>query len=139
VLSRWLPVVVWAVLISSASTSYLSSEVTGSVLKPILQWLFPSLSIDQLELLHWFVRKAAHFIEFGVFSALLYRAVDVNPIFGLPTPAKCLLISGIYAGLDELHQSIVPGRTASGLDALIDLAGAVAAQALLAAWHARRR
>ena len=42
-------------------------------------------------------------------------------------------LAGLYAVSDEFHQWFVPGRTAAATDGLIDVFGAAAGQALVAA------
>src|SRR5204862_468029 len=50
-----------------------------------------------------------------------------------------LVLAGLYAGSDELHQWFVPGRGARLNDWLIDVSGAAAGQGLLAARAQRFR
>jgi VanZ family protein len=46
-----------------------------------------------------------------------------------------VVIAAGYASFDEFHQSLVPSRTASPWDALLDTLGASAAQVSLWLWH----
>ncbi|MDQ3632704.1 MAG: VanZ family protein [Actinomycetota bacterium] len=66
------------------------------------------------------VKKAAHMAEFGVLWALWLRALAG------PRPRAALwalAITLVYAVSDELHQSMVDGRTSSSFDVAIDAAG----------------
>jgi VanZ family protein len=85
--------------------------------------------------------KPAHSCAYAVLGFLALRACHggVAELSPWPTLAAVLLTVS-YAGLDELHQSRVPGRDASGMDWLADTGGAalaVAATAGLAALRAR--
>ena len=65
----------------------------------------------------------AHLVEYGLLFLLWRRALSVAPFAAVVT-----LLSGVG---DEIHQSFVPGRDASGLDLAVDAAGIAAAAALL--------
>ena len=76
--------------------------------------------------------KVAHFAAYGVLAVLWIRALHggFSPLRARPTLAAVAL-TGLYGASDELHQYFVPGRDSSGYDLLADLAGAVAAAAIL--------
>jgi VanZ family protein len=134
-IARWLPVLVWAVVISSFSTQWFTGERTGGFLVPLLAALFPWASTGQLEIMHQGIRRLAHFAEYLVLSLLLYRALRHDVHWDRRAALQAIVLSGLYAMLDELHQSFVPGRTAAATDCLINLTGAASGQGLLAAWH----
>jgi VanZ family protein len=102
VASLWLPVVAWAALIFILSS-------------------IPDLSTG-LGTWDLVLRKLAHATEYGVFGALLLRAL------GRPAPAAMAAVA--YAASDELHQHFVSGRHASPLDVAIDAAGVLAGIAI---------
>jgi VanZ family protein len=137
---NWLPAIAWAGVISSLSTDTFSSEHTSRFIIPVLRWLFPHWSNDTLELMHGIIRKSAHVTEYFIFSIFLLRALrGKNREWTLRWAVWAVVIAAGYAALDEFHQSFVPSRTASPWDALIDIVGASAAQAVLWLWHSRRR
>jgi len=69
--------------------------------------------------------KLFHMIEFGGLGLALVLNRD---IFGTERPRTFMLVSGaIWAVLDELHQSFVPGRDSSLQDVAADAAGLVIA------------
>ncbi len=138
-LGRWLPVVAWAGVIWTLSGGGFSGERTGAVILPLLSTLFPSATPGQLAAVHEGIRKLAHFAEYLILSVLLYRALDVEPRGSLRAAVLALVLSGLYAGSDELHQWFVPGRGARVSDCLIDVSGAAAGQGLLAARAQRFR
>jgi VanZ family protein len=105
-LNAWLPVAVWAAVIFTLSS-------------------VPSLDTG-LETWDPVLRKLAHFGEYAVLGALLYRAVRGEP--------ASIVLGSLYAVTDEVHQSFVAGRTGSPVDWLIDTAGVVAGVLLLSRW-----
>ena len=134
-LKRWLPAILWAILISFASTDSFSETHTSSVFIPILHWLFPGAEPEALERMQFFIRKSAHFTEYFVFSLLLFRAVkEKDQPWRLRWAIWALAIAAGYSALDEFHQSFVPSRTASPWDSLLDTTGAAAAQVVLGLW-----
>jgi len=115
----WLPVVVWGIVIFTMSTSTFSALNTSKFIEPILRWVFPLASKETITVLHALVRKSAHFTEYGVLFWLLLR----GPMAGRPYMA--LTVCVLYAFLDEGHQILVPGRTASLYDVALDSTGAL--------------
>jgi len=96
--------------------------------------MFPHASRESLLAVHHFLRKCGHFTEYFVLSLLILRGFragrrEANLTGAL---AAIALVAG-YAVLDELHQSLVPGRGGLELDdILLDTAGGAAAQAVAA-------
>lgn len=132
-LSRYGPLVVWAALIFIGSGSVLSASHTSVVLRPVL-WLFPHASEATLALIHFLVRKAAHFAEYAILAFLAARAFRTAPREFLRTRWfwVSLLFVVAYSLSDEFHQSFVPERTASIYDSMIDSVGGLVALLLLA-------
>jgi VanZ family protein len=95
VLTVWLPVLAWAVVIFTFSS-------------------IPSLS-SGLGVWDTVLRKGAHVTEYAVLGALLYRA--------LGREASALAAGIAYAVTDELHQHFVRGRHAALVDVAIDAVG----------------
>ena len=79
--------------------------------------------------------KALHAVEYAVLGGLCYRAFRWGT--NEPPAQRALLLAIIAASLyglsDELHQSFVPMRESSWLDAVADAIGS-AAGAVLAKW-----
>jgi len=126
---------VWAVVISTASTDAFSAEHTSRIILPFLHWLLPHAPVATLELLHFVIRKCAHFAEYFLFSVLLLRAVrGQRRGWMLRWALVALAIAAAYSALDEFHQSFVPSRTASPWDSLLDTFGASVAQLAVWAW-----
>jgi VanZ family protein len=68
--------------------------------------------------------KLDHLAEFALFGALLRNAVARHHPLPAVAPALFVLVVGAsYGALDELHQSLVPGRSAELGDWLADAVG----------------
>ena len=134
-LRAWWPALVWAMVIFGMSTDAFSAEHTGSIIEPILRWIYPAITNERFALIHHLIRKSAHFTEYFIFGLLLFRGVRRGRAgwrwsWGL----SALLIAAVYACFDEFHQSFVPSRTASPYDSLLDTVGASAAILVLFVW-----
>src|SRR2546428_686911 len=84
-------------------------------------------------------RQLCALAEYRILGVLLYPARGVEPAGSPRAAVLALVLSGLYAGSDELHQWFVPGRGARVSDCLIDVSGAAAGQGLLAARAQRLR
>ncbi len=136
---RYAPLVTWLALIFFASTSELSASKTSLIVRPLLLWLFPHISEEQIGFAHFMIRKAAHFTEYGILALLAVRAF-IGSSQGLLRRRwfwVTLLLIVLYALSDEFHQSFVPSRTASIYDSLIDMAGGLTALTFCVLWQRR--
>ena len=118
----------------SAQNGDLSGQLSGSVTTDLVE--FCSQIFDQgwnaQQILHYagllehYVRKAAHVTEYFLLAVTIAFPLYVYRIRGW----KLVLSAGIFcmgfAGLDEWHQSFVPGRSPAFRDVLIDTAGSLA-------------
>ena len=142
-MSRWLPAVLWAGLISVFSTQYFGESYTGGFIYPALKLILPYAAPETLVRIHHAIRKLAHLTEYAILAVLVWRAVEPGERRSLRGALLVLVACAAYAGIDEAHQLFVEGRTASMLDVAIDTAGAglgVAARgALILAASANRR
>jgi VanZ family protein len=124
-----------AALISVFSTEDFSSQHTGPIFIGLLHWLLPHASENALELIHHLIRKGAHLFEYGVLGILLLRAIRGSGRgWKLRWAILALAIAAGYSGVDEFHQSFVPGRNSSVWDSLLDTCGAATGE--LAFWAA---
>ncbi|HZC65532.1 MAG TPA: VanZ family protein [Candidatus Dormibacteraeota bacterium] len=134
-LRAWWPALLCAVVIFSMSTDTFSAAHTSRILEPFLRWLYPALTFEQFEAIHFLVRKTAHFTEYFVFAILLFRGIRRDRqgwrwTWGL----LALFTAAIYSCLDEIHQAFVASRTASPYDSLLDSVGAAVAILVLFLW-----
>jgi len=88
-----------------------------------------------------FADKIAHFIEYGVFVILLLLAFSHPPISSrvIVLYAFAVIVSIVFAGLDEYHQKFVPGRTADLYDLAADSLGIFVGSAIHFRFYRTRR
>lgn len=87
--------------------------------------------------IRFLVRKTAHFsiyLVLGSFIYLTYYHFMVSGSFII-----AWLTTVIFSGLDEFHQSFVPGRSMELRDVMIDGGGALVGILLMAIFHAMNR
>ena len=101
----WLPVIVWAAVILSASTdSFSSGESRG--------WLAALIGPEMADALNIAIRKLGHIIAYGILGVLGWRA-DRRMLIALG-------ISLIVAIVDETRQSMTRLRSGTPWDVLLD-------------------
>jgi len=102
--------ITWIVVLGVyASLVFIMSSMTMSGGQPLLR--FPGGD------------KVLHFLEFGLFYLLAWKAFSRHRF------VAAFLLTAFYAGSDEFHQIFVFTREASILDWLADIAGAGCAAA----------
>ena len=135
----WLPALLWMAFIFFMSTDVGSATHTSRILGPLLRWLRPDITREQLEWAQFLVRKVGHLTEYAVLAALLRRAIQSLPASTATWPGKIAGLAWVgavaYAVSDEFHQSFVSTRTASVGDVLIDAIGAGLGLALVFLWR----
>ena len=97
----------------------------------------PGAQAETIEAIHGLVRKLAHVVEYAILGALVVRALDLPRRSLGSISVRALLLCGLFAGLDEFHQSFVPSRTGALSDVLLDTFGA--ALGVIGATVVRRR
>ena len=104
-INYWLPVLVWAGVI----------------------YAFSSMPMTETTEIYWqdfIVKKSAHIVEYGILSALFYRALRGEGVSKSTAGYFAILISLFYGITDELHQSLTPGRQPKARDVIFDTIGA---------------
>lgn len=123
----WGLVLAWMGLIfylshqAGGESSALSAGVVGFLVK-MIETIFPFLSFD-LDFLHFFVRKFAHFFAYFILGLLLIYAVHIERAPTWRSIFFSFIVTLAYAISDELHQLFVPGRSGELRDVLIDSFG----------------
>lgn len=137
---RYGPLVLWAALIFIGSTDLLSGSNTRGGLVRSLLFLFPHLSEPKLGLIHFTIRKVAHFAEYAVLALLAARAFRTSSRDVLRNRWfwVSLMLVVVFSLSDEFHQSFTSSRRASIYDCLIDSLGGLTALVLLV-FRARRK
>lgn len=100
----YLPAIVWMTIIF-----YMSS--------------LPHFAIAGNTLFDFVIFKTLHMIEYGLLYFLLFRAFTKIKVSRSKKTFYPLIISFIYAILDEFHQTFVPTREGKLRDIIIDVAG----------------
>ncbi|MGH9327878.1 MAG: VanZ family protein [Terriglobia bacterium] len=128
-LLRWVVTLCWAGLVFDLSTAGFGTSFTSVMLHRLLALLRIRLSPAHFEVLHFLVRKSAHFTEYGILALLLYislsgaRRFDWRPRVALWS----VVIAAVYSLTDEFHQIFVPDRGPSLKDCALDTTGALVA------------
>jgi VanZ family protein len=138
-LRYWLPPILWVAAIFFFSTDRFSGQNTGTILRSLVALLTGELTAEQFGWIHFLIRKAAHFTEYGILAWLLFRAFRFGARTGWSWSWILYpqLIIVIYALLDELHQAFTMTRGSSIYDSLIDICGGFTV--LLWIWLTSRR
>ena len=122
---RYAPFLVWTAIIFLASSSTGSATNTSRFIRPLLEFVFFSASVEFIDTIHFLIRKSAHFVFYGILAVLAMRAfVGSRKALLASRPAVAALVTTVLiASLDELNQSMNPDRTGSPTDVLLDLSG----------------
>ena len=116
---------------SSGSLSFQISLFLVKLASPLLPAaMSEELLLERAELIHYFVRKAAHMTEY--FLLALSLQLPLTAWFSQHLKPNFRIIIGfvstvLFAALDEFHQSFVPGRSGNLTDVCIDSTGALIA------------
>jgi len=127
-LKYWLPLFIWLGVIFVGSTEVMSAEQTSRFVVPFLRWLKPDISIETVVFIHFLIRKLGHLTEYAILAMLFWRGVYRGMNLRMKISILFLLAwlaAAIFAVTDEFHQSFVPSRTASPIDVMIDICGAM--------------
>ena len=124
------PLFIWIGVIFFLSSGSGSSAETSRIIRPLLEWLFPSAEPAAIDTYHAYIRKAAHFTEYFILACLAWRAFTTRA-GTLTTALMSLGVVATVAAADEFNQSFNPMRTSSAWDVGLDVLGGAAAVALL--------
>jgi len=120
------------------STTFGGADHTSAPLRHIAESLFGFDHLAYWEPIHHIIRKTGHFMAYGLFSLVCFRAfrmIQRKPArrLGDRLVAHSLAIAATFlvAGADEFHQTFIPNRTGCFSDVLLDTSGAVALGLLL--------
>jgi VanZ family protein len=137
---RYAPLTLWIGLIFFASTGAMSASNTSRIIGPLAKWLYPGITEAQLILVHFTVRKTAHFTEYAILALLAARAFISSGHAHLRRGwfVAALALVASVALLDEYNQSFNPARTGTIWDSLIDISGGTTALVLFGLWRIGR-
>lgn len=116
---------------SSGSLSFRVSLYIVQLFSPLLPAaMSEDILFERAELIHYFVRKAAHMTEYFLLTLSLQLPLASWLAHRLTWKTRIFigfLCTVIFAALDEFHQSFVPGRSGNFTDVCIDSIGAITA------------
>ncbi len=119
----------------SGSLSFQISLFLVQLVSPLLPAaMSEEVLFERAELIHYFVRKAAHMTEYFLLALSLQLPLTAwlsHKISWKPRILTGFLLTVVFAALDEFHQSFVPGRSGNFTDVCIDSVGAIAASICL--------
>lgn len=125
----------WVIFHFSAQTSEVSSGVSLRVTRRIASWLHSTFlrntgEAELVERMHPYIRKFAHMGEYGILFILLFLSFKVS-FKAYRCMMNGILISFIYACIDEFHQTFVSGRSGQFADVCVDMTGVLFAILLI--------
>src|SRR5262245_50705410 len=99
-------------VIFSASTDTRSMQHSSRIFGPIIHWLFPAMSEQGVGRMVFFLRKCAHVTEYAILGVLLFFALRAatgatHQRWDWHAARLAVIISGLYAATDEIHQAFV--------------------------------
>jgi VanZ family protein len=137
-LRTWLPVLVFGLIFAVESSTYLGADHTSEPLRRVCEWIFGMDACVHWSAIHHAIRKTGHFLGYGIFALLCFRAFWISferaatqLVRQLRAHGLAIVTTFLAAGADELHQSFLPNRTGQFSDVLLDTCGGAALCLLL--------
>ena len=137
-LRAWLPVFACLIVFALESTTWGGADHTSAPLRRIAELFFGFDQFAYWDSIHLAIRKTGHFMGYGIFSLVCFRAFRIlqrQPArrLGDRLTAHGLAIAATFlvASADEFHQTFLPNRYGSFSDVLLDTSGAVTLGLLL--------
>ncbi len=124
-ISLFAPLILWIGVIFVMSSGQASMSETSRFIRPLLEFLFPNASAEDLRFYHVYIRKLAHLIEYGILAFWAARAFSNSNKAFLQKywfPVSLGLVA-LIASLDEINQSFLVSRTSTPNDVLLDCVG----------------
>src|SRR5215470_15750046 len=121
ILRYWLPVLLMLGMMAYFSTDVFSGENTRGAIETILGWFSIHPGKRAIGHINFITRKCAHFLEYAVLAALIFRAfrADSPSRWRLTWFLGSLSIVIAWSLADEYHQSFTHSRTASIYDSML--------------------
>ncbi|MBX3242876.1 MAG: VanZ family protein [Acidobacteria bacterium] len=134
---RYAPVILWAGVVLYLATSAGSASETSRFIGPLLDFFFPGMAAENRQIVHFLVRKTAHFTEYGIFAFFAARAFlsSSKDILRRRWFIFALFAALILAVFDEGGQAFRPDRTGALGDVFVDMLGAVTILVITALIH----
>ena len=134
----YLPVFLWMLLIYLVSTDLGSSRNSSRFIGPLVRWVYPAATDEDIRVVQAVVRKTGHLVEYAILAILMWRGRRVETgrwhRWTWGEFAIVVALCALYAASDEWHQSFVSTRQGSPYDVMIDTVGAMVGMALVQFW-----
>lgn len=117
---RWLPVFLWALLITFLSSR---SDPYNQFPETLFQYLNTTY-LDGVKLIK-FVGFVGHMFQYAVLAFLLARALVWKGNLSRKHILQAFSISVVFAISDEIHQYFVPNRACQLFDVFLDTVGVI--------------
>jgi VanZ family protein len=123
-------VVIGILVIATESTEYFGADHTSGPLRWVWEHLFGVVGNGRWSMIHHYIRKAGHFIGYGLVALTWLRALwmSVPRLSFRQDSFLALLATALIASADEIHQTFLPNRTGIARDVVLDCFGAIMMQ-----------
>jgi len=132
-------IILWILVISCMGTIFFlssqeateSSNLSKGFISSVIEFfdvrdILSESQVREISLtLNNIVRTGAHFTIYAVLGFLVALLLGEYKLHGKNQIVCSVLCSFLYACTDELHQHLVPGRSAQLIDLIVDTAGAL--------------
>lgn len=137
----WWPVALGIAVISVESQAFMGADHTSRFLRPIWQAIFGHVNDARWETIHHYIRKSGHFLGYGLIGLAWLRAwwMTLPHSKFLSDASLALLGTAAIASCDEWHQTLLPNRTGTPWDVLLDCTGALVMMTLVYVYARSRR
>lgn len=134
---RYVPLLLWLMVIFNASGGRASAANTSRVFGPLLRWFFPNISEDEVYVVHVLIRKLAHLVTYAILALLAARASLTSSQAFLRANwfTFSFALVAVWSLLDEYRQSFSSARTGTIYDSLLDIVGGGTALLLIKLWR----
>ena len=112
-------IIIWALMVFNFSSQ--NGEESSGVSRKVVQVFIKEE--DLVNKIEPYVRKFAHFSEYGLGGALFISLFSTYEWTDRRKITLAIVLGIWYAGLDEIHQLMVPARHGSIVDVYIDTLG----------------
>lgn len=138
---RYAPLILWTGVVLFASTGNASMSQTSRFIRPFLEFIFPNTPEETLVIYHGYIRKCAHFTEYGILAFLAFWAFSNSKInfFRKHWFVAAFCFVALIATIDETNQSFNTARTGSIYDVLLDCFGGATILTIVYLWRKRSR
>lgn len=124
----------WVMYSFSAKTGAQSSSTSGGLTRKLLNLFYPQyksfpqeVSMKIFETTNFILRKTAHFLEYMILAEIAAEFMDTffEKSLNWKQALTVVILCGIFATSDEIHQMFVGGRSPQVKDVILDTIGAI--------------